>query len=77
MMTPADKGLLREIVWYCERSRKRGTSMVATLAHLGGVSVVLPIHGPLDYDDWLVLTDRITRFFFVIHGSHLFQEVHR
>lgn len=75
MMTPADKGLLREILWFCDVDEEGHAYMVASLGQFSGVTVMLPIHGGLDYDDWLVLTDRITRFFLVIHGSHMFPEV--
>jgi hypothetical protein len=72
MMTPADKGLLRHITWQCipPKTADAFPMMLASLA--GGVSVLMPITGPLSYDDFLVLTDRITRFFLVIHGQHLF-----
>lgn len=73
-MTPATGGMLRHITWQCAEVDGQMT-MIASLVQFGGVMVALPISGEYDHDDLLVLTDRITRFFFVIHGEHLIREV--
>lgn len=71
MMSPASRGLLRDIEWWCGIMNGR-IHLFASLASHAGMTVMFPFDGRLDHDDFLCLQDRITRFFLTIYGSNLF-----
>jgi hypothetical protein len=62
------------MLWQCipGRSSRGDVMLIASLAEIGGMSVMMPIPSEgMSRFDWTILIDRIERMFWFMHGQTL------